>query len=184
MGVVYVTGHRNPDTDAIAAALGYAELKQRLDPETEYRAVRLGDLNAQTRWLLERSEAEEPPLLPHILLRVRDVMDTDFSVARQDEPVRQVGLLMARQDTELIPIVEADGTLAGVVTERALARRYIRESRETSSLVDTPTAVSAIVEQLDGELVVEGKAQVAGRVWVLATAPTRSERRSSWAPSS
>jgi manganese-dependent inorganic pyrophosphatase len=38
---IYVAGHRNPDTDLIAAAVGYAELKQRLDPENEYVAVRL-----------------------------------------------------------------------------------------------------------------------------------------------
>ena len=34
---VYVTGHRNPDLDSIASAIGYAELKGRLDAE---RAVR------------------------------------------------------------------------------------------------------------------------------------------------
>ena len=169
MSRVYVTGHRNPDTDSIAAAIGYAELKRRLDPATEYVPVRLGDLNAQTRWLIERSGAREPPLLPHILLRVRDVMQDEFTVTDEGEPVRRVGLLMAREDTELVPVVAADGTLAGVVTERALARRYIRESRETSSLVDTPTAVAAIVEMLDGEVLVEGDAEVAGRVWVLAS---------------
>ena len=33
---IYVTGHRNPDLDSIASAIGYAELKARLDPENEY----------------------------------------------------------------------------------------------------------------------------------------------------
>ncbi|MCW3047602.1 MAG: putative manganese-dependent inorganic diphosphatase, partial [Solirubrobacterales bacterium] len=33
---IYVTGHRNPDTDSIASAIGYAELKQRLDARNEY----------------------------------------------------------------------------------------------------------------------------------------------------
>ena len=32
MATVYVTGHRNPDTDSIASAIGYAQLKRRLDP--------------------------------------------------------------------------------------------------------------------------------------------------------
>jgi manganese-dependent inorganic pyrophosphatase len=52
-----------------------------------------------------------------------------------------------------MPIVDDDGALVGVMTERALARRYIRESREVSSLVDAPTAVSAVVGVLEGELV-------------------------------
>src|SRR6202012_3884118 len=66
---IYVTGHRNPDTDSIASAIGYAELKGRLDPRNEYLPVRLGDCNRQTRWLLQRSEAPEPRHPPHILLR-------------------------------------------------------------------------------------------------------------------
>src|SRR5689334_22900100 len=36
---IYVTGHRNPDTDSIASAIGYAELKRRLDPHNEYVPV-------------------------------------------------------------------------------------------------------------------------------------------------
>ena len=72
MSTVYVSGHRNPDTDSIASAIGYAELKSRLDPNTDYIPVRLGDLNPQTRWVLTQADATEPELLPHIRLRAGD----------------------------------------------------------------------------------------------------------------
>jgi manganese-dependent inorganic pyrophosphatase len=165
---IHVTGHRNPDTDSIASAIGYAELKQRLDPGNEYVAVRLGELNAQTRWVVERSGARGPDFLAHIMLRVRDVMRTSFPVAKHDEPVREAGLTMAREGLDLVPIVDSDGVLAGVMTERALAQRYIRESRETSSLVDAPTAVHSIVDVLQGELIAGDDKEIAGRVWVHA----------------
>ncbi len=76
---------------------------------------------------------------------------------------------MAHEDLELMPIVDDDGALAGVMTERTLARRYIRETREVTSLADAAASVQAIVAQLDGELV-RGDAdrQLDGRVWVLA----------------
>jgi manganese-dependent inorganic pyrophosphatase len=168
--LVYVTGHRNPDTDSIASAVGYAELKGRLDPRNEYVPVRLGELNAQTRWVLERSGAPEPELLPHVLLRVRDVMQRRFPLASHGEPVRRVGLIMARDEVDLVPVVDDGGRLAGVMTERALARRYVRESREASRL-DAPTAIGAIAGVLEGEqLVGEPEEQVTGRVWVLAMA--------------
>ncbi len=178
MPPIYVTGHRNPDADSIAAAIGYAELKRRLDPGTEYTPVRLGELNAQTSWLIERAGAPVPDLLPHISLRVRDVMRESFPTAQDDEPVRQVGLTMARESLDLLPIVDDDGDLVGVMTERALARRYIRESREASRL-DAPTRVDAIVTVLEGELAAgEGEREVTGRVWVLAMdvrSPTQVE---------
>jgi manganese-dependent inorganic pyrophosphatase len=167
---IYVTGHRNPDTDSIASAVGYAELKGRLDPRNEYVPVRLGETNAQTRWVLERSGAGEPVLLPHVLLRVCDVMRARFPLAGHAEPVRRVGLIMARDEVDLVPVVDDDGRLAGVMTERALARRYVRESREASRL-DAPTAIGAIAGVLEGEqLVGEPDEEVTGRVWVLAMA--------------
>ena len=178
MALIYVTGHRNPDADSIAAAIGYAELKRRLDPSDEYVPVRLGDPNAQTQWLIERSEAPLPELLEHVLLRVRDVMREEFPTARDDEPVREVGLTMAREGLDLVPIVDSDGALVGVMTERALARRYIRESREASRL-DAPTSVAAIVGVLEGELEAgDEQSEISGRVWVLAMdvrSPTKVE---------
>src|ERR1700740_1973122 len=80
---IYVTGHRNPDTDSIASAIGYAELKARLDPNNRYIPVRLGDCNAQTQWLLQRSGAPAPLHLSHVMLRAGDVMQESFPVSRQ-----------------------------------------------------------------------------------------------------
>ena len=166
MPPIYVTGHRNPDTDSIASAIGYAELRRRLDPNNDYVPVRLGDINSQTRWVLERSGAPEPELLPHVMLRACDVMQTSFPVTGQDEPIREAGLAMAAADLELVPIVDEDGALTGVLTERALARRYIRESRRTSTLQEAPTYVHAVVAVLEGELVAGEDRQLSGRVWV------------------
>ena len=166
--VIYVTGHRNPDTDSIAAAVGYAELMCRVDPHNEYLPVRLGELNEQTRWVLDRAGAREPEFLPHVMLRVSDVMRREFPQAGDGEPVREVGRLMAREDLDLVPIVDDDGVLVGVLTERALARRYIRESREPSEL-DAPTKVSAIARMLGGRVVCgDEAAEVSGQIWCLA----------------
>jgi manganese-dependent inorganic pyrophosphatase len=165
---IYVSGHRNPDTDSIASAIGYAELKGRLHPDEEYIAVRLGDCNAQTRWLLQRSGAREPRLLPHLMIRARDVMQTSFPTTRHDEPLREAGLAMARTELELVPVVDDDGALIGVLTERALARRYVRDSLRTSTLEEAPTYLSAVVKVLEGELVAGEDRQLSGRVWVYA----------------
>ena len=168
MTTIYVTGHRNPDTDSIASAIGYAELRRRLDPNSDYVPVRLGDTNPQTNWLLERSGAPEPRFLAHVLVRACDVMHSDFPLIGEDEPIRQAGIALSRAELELVPVVDDSGALSGVVTERALARRYIRESRHTSTLRDAPTYVHAIVEVLDGELLTGDDDLLEGRVWVHA----------------
>ncbi|GIK77065.1 MAG: putative manganese-dependent inorganic diphosphatase [Acidobacteria bacterium] len=174
---IYVTGHRNPDTDSIASAIAYAELKQQLDPDSEYVPVRLGRVNAQTAWALERSGARLPERMGHVFLRVRDVMREDFPVAGHGEPLREVGRTMAADDLDIVPIVGDEGELVGVMTERALAHRYIRETGRTHSLADAPTTISAIVAVLDGELVEGEDGTVAGRVWVHSIDAARSRSR-------
>ena len=121
MPTIYITGHRNPDTDSIASAIGYAELKNRLDVGNDYVPVRLGECNAQTRWLLERSGAPAPTFLPHVMPRARDVMHTNFPISSQDAPIREAGRQMAQADLELVPLVDDDGALCGT--------RFMRQSR-------------------------------------------------------
>jgi len=166
VGPIYVTGHRNPDTDTVAAAIGYAELGRRLHPAEEYLPVRLGDCNAQTRWVIERSGAPEPEFLPHVMPRACDVMKTTFPITTDDEPIREAGLAKAHADLEVVPVVDDTGALTGVLTERALARRYVRETRHTSTLEEAPTRVTAVVSALGGELLTGEDRRLSGRVWV------------------
>ena len=166
---VYVTGHKNPDTDTIASAIGYAEYKNLVDPENHYEAVRLGEANAQTRWALRESGAREPRLIRHIMLRVKDVMSNDVAVARKNDPLRNVGLTMARRNISQLPVIEDDGTLTGIITERNLARMYVRESRGASTFAESPVSVGAMVEVLEGKLLVgEEKSESSGQLWVIS----------------
>jgi manganese-dependent inorganic pyrophosphatase len=166
--LVYVTGHRNPDLDSIGSAIGYAELKGRVDREATYVPVRLGNVNAQTAWALERSGAAEPDFLAHVHLRVCDVMRRLVVTARADEPVRHVGLRMAEQEVDLVPVVDQNGALTGVLTERELARQYIRESRGASSFDERPVRLEAIADVLGGEVICGEDREVKGRLWVIA----------------
>jgi len=165
---VYVTGHKNPDTDTIASAIGYAEFKNLVDAENEYAAARLGKVNPQTAWALEKSGAEEPRLLEHIMLRVKDVMAHDVAVAHKNDPLRNVGLTMAQRNISQVPIVDDDGSLVGIITERNLARMYVRESRGASSFKDSPVSVGAMLEVLEGELLAGPDRESEGQLWVIS----------------
>ena len=164
---VYVTGHRNPDTDTIASAIGYAELKSKLNPQDVYAPARLGEVNAQTRWALKKSGAREPKLLKHIKLRVKDVMK-DVVTTHRNDPLRNVGLMMAKRNIGQVPIVDDRGVLVGIVTEKDLARMYIRESREASSFAGTPVSTRSMVEVLEGELLAGEDKEASGKLWVIA----------------
>ena len=166
---VYVTGHKNPDTDSIASAIGYAEYKNLVDPENFYAPARLGEVNSQTEWALKKSGAKPPKLIRHIMLRVKDVMNKELVTANRDDPLRNVGIMMSKRNIGQVPILDHDGSLIGLVTERDLARMYIRESREASTFAESPVSAGAMLEVLEGELLVgEEDHESSGRLWVIA----------------
>jgi manganese-dependent inorganic pyrophosphatase len=161
--------------DSIGSAVAFAEYKRRLDQSTDYVPVRLGDLNPQTRWVLERARAPEPEFLGHVKLRAADVMQTDFPCIGEEDPIRAAGLAMARGDYDLVPVTGVDGALVGVVTTRVLARRYSRESRATSTLREA-THLKTVAEVLEAQLLTEGDPLLSGRVWVQSMSAVTVER--------
>ena len=60
-GPIYVTGHKSPDSDAVCSAIAYAALLRELGYDA--RPVILGDINNETRFILEQSGLEVPMLL-------------------------------------------------------------------------------------------------------------------------
>ena len=65
---IYIIGHRNPDTDSICSAIGYAHLKQALGENVV--AARAGKVNAETKYALEYFHMQQPLLLSDLYPRV------------------------------------------------------------------------------------------------------------------
>ena len=72
MNEIYVTGHRNPDTDSIVASMAYANLRQALG-DRNFKAVRIGSVNDETQKLLDRFGFEAPPRIKNMRTQVRDL---------------------------------------------------------------------------------------------------------------
>jgi manganese-dependent inorganic pyrophosphatase len=61
---IYVVGHRRPDTDSVGSAIAYAHLKNVLG-DARVRPARAGELNSETRYVLDRFSLPTPELLTH-----------------------------------------------------------------------------------------------------------------------
>lgn len=66
METIYVTGHKIPDLDSVAAAIAYANLKQKTDPKRTYVPASAGELNAETKYVLDRFGIEAPEIITSI----------------------------------------------------------------------------------------------------------------------
>ena len=72
MDQIYVTGHRNPDTDSVVSAMAYAALRNALG-DRQYTAARLGHLSDETRAILDRFGFEAPLLIKNMRTQVQDL---------------------------------------------------------------------------------------------------------------
>lgn len=62
--VKYVFGHQTPDTDAIVSAMVYAEFLN--NQGIQAKAVKLGEINKETKFVLEQAEAKEPETIERL----------------------------------------------------------------------------------------------------------------------
>lgn len=114
---IYVIGHVNPDTDTVAAAVGYAWLLRERDG-TQAVAARAGATNPQTTWILKRLEVEAPLLLTDASPRFQAVTRR-LDTTTPDSPLRDAWTITSRTGG-VAPIVNADGSPFGLLTSTSL----------------------------------------------------------------
>lgn len=164
---VYVIGHRNPDTDSICSAIGYAHLKHALGENVI--PARAGKINAETKFVLEYLGISAPKLITDLYPRVKDVMSkTKITIAPYDT-LRDLGNIMQKHDVKSIPVVDAENTLIGIVTVGDLAKLYYDEL-EMQDLTRAGVDFAMILKVLDGVLVCgkELERKVTGKVRIAA----------------
>lgn len=125
MNRIYVTGHRNPDTDSIAAAISYAALRNALG-NRDYVAAHLGHISDETKRLLDRFGFQEPVTISNVRTQVRD-LDFDTPPALNSSvTMDRAWHIMRDQDISAMPIINEDGTLYGMLSAGDIAAYSMR----------------------------------------------------------
>jgi manganese-dependent inorganic pyrophosphatase len=114
---IYVIGHLNPDTDAIASALGYAWLLRARD-QAPALAARAGPVNPQTTWVLRRLGMDAPELLSDASPRCEAIARRLDTVA-PDSRLREAWLI-ANRTGSVAPVVDAESKPFGLITGLSL----------------------------------------------------------------
>ncbi|ERL25521.1 putative manganese-dependent inorganic diphosphatase [Mitsuokella sp. oral taxon 131] len=151
---IYTIGHRNPDTDSICSAIGYAHLKQALGENVV--PARAGKINAETKYALAYFKVEQPLLLTDLYPRVKDVTLDCKIVVRQHDTLRRLGEVMREHDLKSVPVTDSKGILVGIVTVSDLAKRYFQELG-MQNLADMRVRYRDIIAATDSRVLVSGE---------------------------
>ena len=122
---VLVVGHQRPDTDSAVSATVYAALLNATAPAGEiYEGVILGEPTAQTRWLFAEAKASLPRLTAHLHPLVREVVRREVFSIGPNAALGDAQELILRHRISVVPVLDADGTLLGLLSDRMPMANY------------------------------------------------------------
>ena len=128
MDTIYITGHRNPDTDSIVSAMAYAALKNALG-DRQYQAARLGQISDETQAVLDRFGAQPPMLISNLRTQVQDLDYDTPPILSPGVTVSRAWQMMQTDKLSVLPIANEDGTLYGMISAGDVANNDVASVR-------------------------------------------------------
>lgn len=148
--IVYITGHQNPDTDSIASAIAYAYLKNQTGMHAA--ACRLGNLNKETEYLLNRFGFETPMLLKDARITLSDLMIDEPYAINCHTIAKEAIELTEKYKRPSFAVLNEDQSMAGFVTKSDLANMGLGDTAAEIELLKN-TSVDEIARAIDGTIV-------------------------------
>ena len=149
MDPIYVTGHRNPDTDSIVAAIAYAALRNALG-DWQYVPACLGHISDETMRVLNRFGYEPPMRLFNVYTQVRDLdYEKPQTLFRTVTVGKAWTALQGQANVSSVAVTNSDGTLFGMLSWDDLARFHMGL---VSSSYLRPTPLFNVISSLEGKV--------------------------------
>lgn len=174
--IIYVTGHKNPDSDSICAAYAYSEFKNKIG-ETETVACRLGNVNQETQFILDYFDAEAPRFLNTVKLKVEDLQFDNISPISPDISLKTAWTIMRDKNIKTLPVADENDHLLGVLSVANLTSCYM-DIWDNRILAKSNTTLDNILDTLSAKVCYtnEDTKQFLGKIAVTAMQPdTMSE---------
>ena len=173
---VYITGHMHPDTDSIASAIAYSFFKRAMGIPAV--PCRLGQLNKETEYLLERFGFEPPMLLTDARVRMSELdLDPPHSIS-PETTIAETLKIMDQEKHTYCGVVDEEGRLVGLVTKGDIALVGLGDTAYNIDIL-SKASVENIRKSIDGTTVYapdERSLHLNGRVSIIAMTDTSKLR--------
>ena len=175
--IVFVSGHKNPDSDSICSAIAYANL---LFTMGRYNAVpvRLGNVNKETGYILKRWHVETPVLLKTVKQKVEDLEYDKVTVFSKELTLKTAWSLMKQQSLKSAPVSDDHSQLLGLLSTSNIIEGYMDEW-DSQILKNANTPIENVIDTLDASILYLDKAlkTIQGEVHIAAMTGEEAARR-------
>ena len=169
----FVIGHKNPDTDAICSAIGYADLLSRTSMPDALPA-RCGEVNSRTAFVLEKAELVSPRLLMDVRPTAAQILRREVISAHEDESLSDVFERMRRHGLRNIPVLDKDQRMTGLASIMKMLDLFLPGGDQRREARIVPTNLRRICKSVAGVLQNEGEMEE-DEEFILTVAAMRAE---------
>lgn len=159
---IFISGHRNPDTDSIMSAYALAELRRRQHPEIDYIPICPGLLPERAAFLFRRFGVTPSAIHHDVFLRIRDLIRPVPAICAGTPLFDAVNTLRASGQLQL-PVVDAAGKYMGMLSSIALLSQLLNITGEDAECFTGRrifSSIEMICRVLDAEPVTICKADL------------------------
>ncbi len=149
--IIYVTGHKNPDSDSVCAAISYAEFKNKTQ-NTPAIPVVLGKVNQETQYILDYFNVSNPRFLETVKLKIEDLDIDRMNPITSDVSLRKAWAIMNEKNLKSIPVANSKNQLVGMLSTSDITGTYMN-TWEKCILAKSNTSLKNIVETLDAKTI-------------------------------
>ena len=147
----YVIGHKNPDTDAVCSAIGHAALLRASGEEPNAIAARCGEVSQRTKWVLEKAGFDAPLLLTDARTTAGMICKREVIKVRPSDTFLTAYSRMLGASIRCVPVVNEDGTVAGMLQYINLLKLLLPENTEGISVRTVHASLNNLAATLDAE---------------------------------
>lgn len=175
--VVFVTGHKNPDSDSICSAIAYANFLFRIG---RYNAVpvRLGEINKETEYILKRFNTEVPVMMKSAKQTVEDLEYDKATVFSKELTLKTAWSLMKQQNLKSAPVLDDHSQLLGLLSTSNIIEGYM-DDWDSNILKQANTPIENVIDTLEASILYldKGLKTVKGEIHVAAMTAQEASKR-------
>ena len=145
----YVIGHKNPDADAICAAIGHAEfLRQR--GHKQAIAARCGAVPPRVEWILKKAGLPAPHLLDDVRPTAGSISRRNVALVREDDTFLCAYRIMVEHGVRSIPVVGEDNEVMGLLRFLDLLQLLLPPATDGMDVKLLRASLANIASAIDG----------------------------------
>lgn len=161
MDSIYIFGHKNPDTDSVTSAISLSYLKNMKKINTI--PCILGNVNNETKFVLDYFKVKEPIYLNDVKLQVRDLNYKKNCHLEDNKTLHELYNYMQNEEITGVPICDNKNNYTGIVTMKDLLHIIINPHYD-----ELYTSYDNILNVIKGKEILRFKNEIKGKVIISA----------------